>query len=146
MTTPQTTAWEQVRTSMAQATEEYHEAGWDVLTVAADHGAIRCRDAPVTIVFTVPNDTAQELAAINAGAIDRTEIHYRDTPTHRLYLLDVVAPADDTRILIAGGVAREQLDHCTDTADTRVLLRTINDRTVLAVAVERLAPFLSDLE
>ncbi|ERH09158.1 MAG: hypothetical protein J07HX64_00910 [halophilic archaeon J07HX64] len=126
----------------------YREAGDTVVEVFADFGAVRQQsDQPMTLSFTAPDDTVDELRDHSVdGSPLETEVQYVDIEGTRLYVLEVNDKGADRRLLVAGGVDHQSLSNYTDTTGAaRTVVRSATGTVGLDLHHADRSPFLADL-
>lgn len=146
---PLATAWRRVRAEVRASVAALREDGATVVAAVSDHATVRPGAEPLTFAFTVDDETAAALAdaSLDAAAIETT-VRYLDAAGVRLFVLECTVPSDDRVVLVAGGVNLESLEeHADDPAGpARTVVRRVDDREVLQLTHERLAPFLAELD
>lgn len=146
--TPLTKAWAKVRNVLASTAATYRDEGHTVVEAVADHGTVRDpADGPVALVFTVPNDAADELErAVDNGAAYRTSVRYVDVASIRLFVLEI--HSDGPLILLAGGIRHDRLAPHAGDPDiaASTIVRRVNGQEAARFTHDRLAPLVADLE
>lgn len=145
---PLSTAWKRVRAEATELAAERRAAGAETVEAAADHGAARVADGHLSLVFTVPDDDAAELARFGtAHATTDTRVHYVDTDGYRCYVLEVDADEGAAVAVLVGAVAHDRLAAAVDAdpQDATTTVRRVDDTRVLRLHHESAAPFLTDL-
>jgi len=145
---PLSTTWKRVRAEATELAAERRAAGAETVEAAADHGAARVADGRLSLLFTVPDDDAADLARFGADrATTDTRVHYVDTDGYRCYVLEVDADGGDAVAVIVGAVAHDRLAAAAD-ADpdgATTVVRRVDDSRVLRLHHESEAPFLAAL-
>jgi hypothetical protein len=145
---PLTAAWQQIRERVRTRAATYREAGETVVEVFADFGAVRQpSDRPMTLSFTVSDDTVAELREHSVdGSLLKTEVQYVDVEGTRLYVLEVDDESTDRRVLVAGGVDHQSLSNYTDTTGVaRTVVRSATGTVGLELRHADREPFLEEL-
>ena len=145
---PRTAVWQQIREQVRARAAAYREAGDAVVEVFADFGAVQQQsDRPMTLSFTVSDDTVAELREHSVdGSPLETEIEYVDIEGTRLYVLEITDGGEDQRLLVAGGVDHQSLSNYIDTTGAaRTVVRSATGTVGLDLHHADRSPFLSDL-
>ncbi len=146
MPDPRTAAWQRLREELADRREEFATEGFDVATATADHGAATVDGDTARLVFTVADDTADDVAATVTDATpSRTTVEVVDVAGVRLFLLSAVAPGEGTALLVAGGVDHDAVASMRAASTARTVLRRADGTRVAALDHDDVAPFVADL-
>ena len=145
---PRTAVWQQIRERVQTRAAADRETGDTVVEVFADFGAVRQPpDRPMTLSFTVPDDTVAELRdhSVDGSSLE-TEIQYVDVESTRLYVLEISDESVDRRVLVAGGVGHQSLSNYTDTTGAaRTVVRSATGTVGLELRHADREPFLDGL-
>lgn len=141
-----TTAWEQMRETLAERRDDYATEGYDVTTGTADHGGVAVTDGAGQLRFTVADNVAADLAAAAGGAtFPVTRVSYADVDGYRLFLLAALDPDTETALLLAGGVERERVAALRNASALETVVRRADDSVAVALEHDAVDPFVDGI-
>jgi hypothetical protein len=141
MSDPTARAWTAVRRQVDERATVLDTEQRAVVRAFADHVAFDSEEGQ-SLVFTVGDDTAADVAAVADGLTGASRVSVADAGGVRFLLVETTAA--DAAVLLAGGLDRGQFRGHDPEEPARTVVRRLGE-TVAVFEHDRLAPFVADL-
>lgn len=141
--------WARVREEVMALVRQRRTDGADVVYAFADTTTVAADRDPSTLVFVIPDDAADTLAALDADrrAWDTT-VRYTDAGGYRILVVEATETNGTQCVVVAGGVEFAALAGLADQDDDHLQtkIRSFNGRILFQLDYASARPFLIGLD